>query len=160
MQESSATKMVWQCALALHAATPLHQLSLFHVCQSVIIFCNPRWKRVCFQGLRKGLAIGTGLRVFPRASVSSTGKGQRPQSTKRFNTRICHRTSVRKTDSKRVKVNGPCKINRHTLTHKTIESAAKTRGQRDRFIIWCIVEQPEWQRQMWQNRHTLNKCEH
>lgn len=197
--------MVWHCALALHAATPLYQLSLFLVCQSVIIFCNPRWKRVCFRGLRRGLAMGTGPPVQAWAAL---GKVSGLSSTKRFNTRICHRTSARKTDSKRGKVNGPWKMKRHMLTHLTIESAAETRGcfssnamvckpltswqyyqkcltfyvgteretstQREyfwsnpasmwnRFIIGCVVHQPEWQHQMWQKRahseqmRTLNK---
>lgn len=82
------------------------------MCQSVIIFCDPRLKRVGFQGLRKGLVIGReGLVAgFPHANDSSTGKGQRPSSKSASTPEYFTRPLWGRQRAKRVKVHSQLKL--------------------------------------------------
>lgn len=43
---------------------------------------------------------------------------------------------------------------------ETSTVSSQTLPRWNRFLIWCNVNSPEWQHQMWKNRHALNKCEH
>lgn len=54
-------------------------LCLLLMCQSVVIFCDPRLKRVCFHGLRKGWVIGRGRsQGSPMQMIAALGKVSGP----------------------------------------------------------------------------------